>query len=109
MGAVLAGVLLDGNAGVNQPVGVAKVAGNGFEVETISEQNGSVARFVLQDVGVGGEALGGEQRGFQAHAAGVAAVGGLGHGTGVGGNSSGPRCRDSQGHAGLLGVQPQHH
>ena len=36
-------------------------------------------------------------------------MGGLGHRSGVGGNRTGPRGRDSQCHASLLSVQPQHY
>ena len=67
------------------PVGAAaKIPGHRLEIEALTKAYRDIARGVLENVGMTGEAFDGEPCCFGTHAPGVAAVCGLGHGAGIG-------------------------
>jgi hypothetical protein len=57
VGAVLAGMFLDGHAGVNHPVGAAKIPCHRLEIEALTKTYRDIARGVLENVGMTGEAF----------------------------------------------------
>ena len=83
------------------------MAGGRVPVEIPAKQGGGVPHRRFQDLVAGGIAHAGQDGRFSAHAGGVAGVGGLDHCAGVGGEATGARGGDTQGHEGLLPVQAQ--
>ena len=98
---------LDVKAGVDQPPRRAQAAGGNVPIEFAPEQCGRITHGRFQDLVAGGVAHAGQYGRLGAHAGGVARVGGLDHGPGVGGQPAGARGGDAQGHQGLVRVQAQ--
>ena len=107
MGAELARKHLDGVAGLGDAERRAAVAQHLLDLEAAVVEGRHVALRGLEHVDVGGEAALGQQRRLQAQRRGVAAVGRLGHGAGIGEQAAGPGGGDADGVGELAGVEPE--
>src|SRR5262245_46476157 len=66
-----------------------------------------IASRVVESLVVAGEAIGGEQGGFEAKRCGIAAMGGFGHGAGVAGEAAASRRSDADRVGKALGIERQ--
>ena len=98
---------LDVEAWVDQSPRGAEVAGGNVPVELSAEYGGCIAYGRFQYLVAGGVAHPGEDGRFSAHASGIAGVGGLDHGSRVGGQPAGAGGGDAQRHQRLVRVQAQ--